>query len=209
MRLNIGLSLAALFLCAPALQAIPVDGPVAVRQHWECVPVARMLSGIDIYGNALSWWDQAEGRYRRGNSPRRGAVLAFLPHGSMTLGHVATVSRVIDDRTILVTHSNWSPINGMRGQIERDVQVIDVSEDGDWSRVRVWYAPSQGLGTTTWPVHGFIYPDGKAPMRLPDTNGSPAFVPKVSPLTTPQPAGAEARPTGRIAYLGKLLPKLR
>jgi surface antigen len=209
MRLSIGLSLAAIFLCSPAVQAIPVDGPTAVRQHWECVPVARMLSGIDIYGNALSWWDQAEGRYRRGNAPKRGAVLAFLPHGSMTLGHVATVSRVVDDRTILVTHSNWSPINGVRGQIERDVQVIDVSEDGDWSRVRVWYAPSQGLGTTTWPVHGFIYPDGKAPMRLPDFGGGSAPVVKIPVLARPEIASAEARPTGRIAYLGKLLPKLR
>jgi hypothetical protein len=26
----------------------------------------------------------------------------------------------------------------------------------------VWYAPIADLGTTAWPVEGFIYPDGKA-----------------------------------------------
>jgi surface antigen len=199
MRLFPALALATALLCSPAARAVPVDTIGVVRQHWECVPIARMLSGIDIYGNALSWWDQAEGRYKRGASPKRGAVLAFIPHGGMTLGHVATVSRIVDDRTILVTHSNWSPINGARGQIERDVKVIDVSEDGDWTRVRVWYAPSRDLGTTTWPVHGFIYPDGKAPMHLPDATG---LVP------VPKPVEA-AVPTGRLTYLGKLLPRLK
>jgi surface antigen len=201
MRIIQGLALATAMLCPPAVQAIPVETSAAVRHYWECVPVARMLSGIDIYGNALSWWDQAEGRYRRGTAPRRGAVLAFIPHGGMTLGHVATVSHVVDNRTILVTHSNWSPINGVRGQIERDVKVIDVSDAGDWSQVRVWYAPSQGLGTTTWPVHGFIYPEGKAPMRLPDVPAA-AFTGAAKPTVT-------AAPTGRLNYLGKLLPRLK
>ena len=72
----------------------------------------------------------------------------------MTLGHVAAVSRVIDSRTVLLRHANWSPIDGRRGQIEDDVAAVDVSPDNDWSQVRVWYAPIQNLGTTAWPVVG-------------------------------------------------------
>lgn len=90
--------------------------------------------------------------------------MAFRPYGSSTLGHVAAVSRVIDRRTILVSHANWSPIEGRRGQIEDNVRVVDVSPDNDWSLVRVWYAPLQALGSGHWPVEGFIYPSrpGKA-----------------------------------------------
>ena len=76
---------------------------------------------------------------------------------------MAAVSRVIDSRTILLRHSNWSPINGRRGQIEDDVRAIDVSPDNDWSQVRVWYDPIQALGKTPWPIHGFIY-NGKGKM---------------------------------------------
>jgi hypothetical protein len=65
---------------------------------------------------------------------------------------------VIDSRTVLLRHANWSPIDGRRGQIEDDVEAVDVSPDNDWSQVRVWYAPIQNLGTTAWPVAGFIYP---------------------------------------------------
>ena len=81
----------------------------------------------------------------------------------MRLGHVATVTQVLGSREIAVTHANWSPINGTRGQIERDVLVRDVSLDNDWSRVRVWYAPLGDLGTTAWPVDGFIYPGSGTP----------------------------------------------
>lgn len=130
--------------------------------YLQCVPYARQVSGIDIYGDAHTWWDQAEGRFARGHTPREGAVMAFVPTGNMQLGHVAAVARVIDSRTVLLDHANWSPINGRRGQIERNVKAVDVSPNNDWSQVRVWYHPLQALGTTPWPVHGFIYPDGKA-----------------------------------------------
>jgi surface antigen len=130
--------------------------------YLQCVPYARQVSGIQIYGDAWTWWDQAAGRYARGHTPRPGAVMAFEPHGNMTLGHVAAVSRVIDSRTVLLRHANWSPIDGRRGQIEDDVRAVDVSPDNDWSQVRVWYAPIQDLGATAWPVAGFIYPDRDA-----------------------------------------------
>lgn len=125
--------------------------------YLQCVPYARQVSGIQIYGDAWTWWGQAEGHYKRGSKPRIGAVMAFQPYGNMKLGHVAAVSRILDSRTVLLRHSNWSPINGRRGQVEDDVRAVDVSEDNDWSAVRVWYDPIQSLGGTAWPVSGFIY----------------------------------------------------
>lgn len=133
--------------------------------YLQCVPYARERSGVQIYGDAHTWWDQAAGRYRRGQVPRVGAVMAFRAHGGMRLGHVAAVAQVIDSRTVLLDHANWSPIDGRRGQIERGVRAIDVSPANDWSEVRVWYDPIQDLGTTAWPVAGFIYnerDDGRA-----------------------------------------------
>ena len=205
---------AAGLLISSTVQAIPLAGQ---QRLWECVPIARILSGINIYGDARTWWAQADGRYARGTEPKRGAVLTFKPHGSMVLGHVAAVSRIIDDRTILITHSNWSPINGQKGQIERDVRVVDVSDDGDWSLVRVWYDPLQDLGTTAWPVHGFIYPERKAPMRLPG-EVSPATPVGVATAVKSAPKLAYARlkptetvsvgtlkPTGRLNYLAAVL----
>lgn len=132
----------------------------AQQPYWQCAAFARQFSGLEIRGDAWTWWGLAEGRYAKGSRPRIGAVLSFTPSGSMRLGHVATVTQLLGAREIAVTHANWSPINGTRGQIERDVRVRDVSDAGDWSRVKVWYAPISDLGTTSWPVDGFIYPDG-------------------------------------------------
>ena len=137
-------------------------GSSALPPYLQCVPYARAVTGIQIRGDAWTWWGQAEGRYARGFRPKVGAVMALRPHGNSHLGHVAAVSRIVDDRTILIRHANWSPINGRRGQIEDNVRVIDVSSDNDWSEVRVWYAPIQAIGGSVWPVQGFIYP-GKPP----------------------------------------------
>jgi len=123
----------------------------------QCVPFAREASGIQLFGDAHTWWDEAAGHYARGHEPKVGAVMSFRPHGPMTLGHVAMVSKVIDERTVLLRHANWSPIDGRRGNVELDVRAVDVSPDNDWSEVRVWYAPIGDLGTTHWPVNGFIY----------------------------------------------------
>jgi surface antigen len=147
MRMGI---LALLLLATPAQ---------ALNEGLQCVPYARALTGVEIRGDAHTWWGQAEGRYQRGAKPKVGAVMAFIPHGNMRLGHVAAVRKVIDSRTLLISHANWSTIDGIRGHIEEDVRVIDVSEDNDWSRVRVWYTPNDALGGTEWPLHGFIYPE--------------------------------------------------
>jgi len=157
------------FLSALAYAAVMTMAlPPAMAQEplLQCVPYARQVSGIEIYGDAHSWWQQADGRYVRGNRPTPGAVMAFKPYRSMQLGHVAAVSKVLDSRRVLLDHANWSPINGRKGQIERNVLAEDVSAGNDWSEVRVWYTPIGGLGTTRYPVHGFIYPQGRAPRGL-------------------------------------------
>ncbi|MEP3225881.1 MAG: CHAP domain-containing protein [Parasphingorhabdus sp.] len=147
-----------------ALQAIFF--PAAARaesgttsSYLQCVPFARQQSGINIYGDAHTWWRQARFAYQRGNQPRIGAVMSLKSHGKMRLGHVAVVSAIIDERNILLNHANWSPINGRRGQIERNVAARDVSAQGDWSAVKIWYAPISSLGKTAFPVNGFIYPN--------------------------------------------------
>ncbi len=154
-------------LPAPAL-AQSVGSQDELPAYLQCVPYAREVSGITIYGDAYTWWDQAEGRYARGHTPQVGAVMAFAPYQGMQLGHVAAVSRILDSRTVLLDHANWSPIDGRRGQIERGVRAVDVSPANDWSEVRVWYAPINGLGTTAWPVRGFIYRDPAAKRRSQD-----------------------------------------
>ena len=132
-------------------------GSVALPPFLQCVPYARSVTGISIFGDAHTWWGQAEGRYARGFLPKVGAVMAFKPHGKMVLGHVAAISRIVDSRTVLLRHANWSLIHGRRGQIENDVKAVDVSPANDWSEVRVWFDPIKSLGSTHWPVQGFIY----------------------------------------------------
>lgn len=147
---------------AAILSCLLIAAPAAaLNEGLQCVPYARALSGVEIRGDAHTWWNQADGKYARGNAPKVGAVLAFQPYGKMRLGHVAAVRRIIDDRTILISHANWSTIGGVRGHIEQDVRAIDVSEDNDWSAVRVWYTPNGALGSTQWPAYGFIYPKAR------------------------------------------------
>lgn len=148
-----------------------VSVPAAASSYLQCVPFARAESGVDIRGNAKTWWTQAAGTYERGDEPRQGAVMAFAGTRGMPMGHVAVVKKVLSDREILIDHANWSPINGRRGQIERDVRVVDVSDAGDWSLVRVWYAPIGDLGLRPNPVQGFIYADGEPGTR----NPAPSF----------------------------------
>ena len=146
---------------AAMISLVPVSGAVA-DGYWQCVPFARLMSGIQIFGDARTWWSQAVGKYDTGFTPRAGAVLCFKPTARMNLGHVAFVSQVLTDRVIQVTHANWSIIDGGRGQIEKDVTVVDVSPAGDWSEVKVWYDPIRDLGTTVYPTHGFIYQNNQA-----------------------------------------------
>ena len=126
----------------------------AAEPYWQCVTFARMFSGIQIFGDAWTWWESATGKYAKGATPETGAVLVFRPSGKMTRGHVAVISQVLTDRVVQITHANWG---GSRGKVEPNVTLVDVSPNGDWSQVRVWHAPSGTLGVTTYPTYGFIY----------------------------------------------------
>ena len=155
-----GKTLLGSLVAAVALLAVPAAS--MADTYWQCVPFARLISGIQIFGDARTWWGQAVGKYETGFAPKAGAVLCFKPVGKMKLGHVAVVSQVLTDRVIQITHANWSMINGGRGQVEKDVTVIDVSPSGDWSQVKVWNDPSANLGATTYPTYGFIYQNAQA-----------------------------------------------
>jgi surface antigen len=157
-------------LAAAAFVAFAPTGASA-DTYWQCVPFARLLSGIQIFGDAWTWWQQAAGKYETGFQPKAGAVLCFKPTARMRLGHVAVVSQVLTDRVIQITHANWSPIEGSRGKVEKDVTIIDVSARGDWSEVKVWYDPNRDLGGSTYATHGFIYPDAQA-QRVADSDMS-------------------------------------
>lgn len=143
--------------------ATALPAQAAKSRFWQCAPYAREVSGVAIHGNAWTWWAQAEGRYARGDTPRVGAVMSFQKTRKNPFGHVAMVSGVISDREVLLHHANWS----RRGGVERDVRAVDVSAAGDWSQVKVWFAPLGDLGTSVYPVNGFIYPDA-APLEMPD-----------------------------------------
>jgi surface antigen len=117
----------------------------------QCVPYAREVSHINLSGNAFLWWAEAAGRYARGSTPVEGAVLNFRAVGRMPLGHVAVVTSVIDNRTVLVTQANW-----VRGTITNDVTVQDVSPNNDWTQVQVELGDSDTWGAA-YPAYGFIY----------------------------------------------------
>ena len=112
---------AAALIAGAGLMSATVSPSVAraesVSNGWQCAQFARLFSGIEIFGDAYTWWQKAVGKYSRGQSPDVGAVLVFRPHGGMKLGHVAVVSQVVTDRVIQVTHANWSRIDGSRGQV--------------------------------------------------------------------------------------------
>jgi surface antigen len=153
---------AALGSLVVALIVALAPGGAFAQDYWQCVPFARLASGIQIFGDAWTWWSQAAGKYQTGFVPKEGAVLCFKPTGRMRLGHVAVVSQVLTDRVIQITHANWSLIDGGRGHVEQNVTVVDVSPDGDWSQVKVWNDPTRNLGTTVYPTYGFIYQDAAA-----------------------------------------------
>ena len=121
----------------------PVKGRI-----W-CVPFAREASGIQLKGNAGTWWGKAAGLYNRSKLPQVGAVMNFASSRKMPMGHVAVVSNVIDARRIQIDHANW-----VRNKVTQDQMVIDVSDANDWSQVRVVNA--DGTMGRVNPVLGFI-----------------------------------------------------
>ena len=116
-----------------------------------CVPFARTASGVDIRGNANTWWPQAAGKFDRTKSPEVGAVMAFAATRGMPMGHVAVVSDVVSEREVRVDHANWT-----HNQVSLGMSIKDISANNDWSSVRVESTP--GAYGKPYPISGFIYP---------------------------------------------------
>ncbi|MCE2578951.1 CHAP domain-containing protein [Gluconacetobacter entanii] len=123
----------------------------------QCVAFAKSASNVMIRGNAADWWRNAAGRYARGNTPEEGSILNFRATRRMPLGHVAVVRQLVDSRTVIIDQSHW----GQRG-VSRNVSVIDVSPNNDWSAVRVALNSRNGAFGSIYPTYGFIYgrPEG-------------------------------------------------
>lgn len=120
----------------------------------QCVPYARVRSGIQISGDAHEWWGKAQSK---GKKPHAGSVMSMPKQGGGPLGlygHVAVVADVISSTEITIDHANWD------GQETRHLgsKVRDVS--GNWTRVQIEISPGAGYGATVYDVNGFIYPQG-------------------------------------------------
>lgn len=129
---------------------------VASGRGISCVPFARNETGMAVAGNAADWWDNAAGVYERGSRPETGSVLNFRANSHMHLGHVAVVTDVLDQRHLVIDHANWSGPGARRGGVSRQVQVVDVSPENNWTAVRVELGHSGSFGSI-YPTFGFIY----------------------------------------------------
>ncbi len=158
MRLALAMLLAlSLAACGSTRQVAHRAPAPGISEPTSCVPYARARSGIDLQGDAWTWWDAASGRYARGRSPQPGSVLVINRTARMRSGHLAVVSRVVNSREVLVDHANWAS-GAARGRIATDQRVVDVSDRNDWSLVRVWYPRINDFGTTAVPARGFVHP---------------------------------------------------
>lgn len=134
-----------------------VSGPPRIIEAppTECVPFARLRSGIDIYGDAYLWWQAAANAgYSATNLPAPGDVLVLRVGTEGARGHLAYVKRVASPREIYVDHANWHG----RKEVAVDVPVIDVSANNDWSEVRVFWVDTGQMGARTYGAEGFIRP---------------------------------------------------
>ena len=128
----------------------------------DCVPYARQVSGIKLYGDAWTWWDGAlAGHYERGDQPQLGAVLVLRKTRSLFHGHVAVVTNLIGPREILVTHANWGNGWAIPGVVYSGMRAVDESPLNDWTAVRFWNAKATAFGRA-YPAYGFIYRQGAA-----------------------------------------------
>lgn len=141
----------------PPLPAPPEATTFRADVPLSCVPFARELSGIDLAGDAHTWWRAASGRYRRDSRPTPGAVLVLRGTRRLPQGHLAVVVRQTGPREILVSHANWGS-GAARGAVHQNQRVVDVSRRNDWSEVRIWYPRTDSLGVTVFAAHGFIEP---------------------------------------------------
>jgi len=148
-------------LCA-VVALMAATGAASARDAWQCVPFARMVSGIQLFGDAWTWWDGAPAsRYERGDQPQLGAVLVLRKTRSLFHGHVAVVTNLIGPREILVTHANWGNGWAIPGVVYSGMRAVDDSPLNDWTAVRFWNAKAGAFGRI-YPAYGFVYRQGTA-----------------------------------------------
>jgi hypothetical protein len=120
--------------------------------HLYCVEYARLRSGLEIFGDARTWWQHAENIYARFAQPAAEAVMVFAGSARLARGHVAVVTRIVSPREIRVDQANWRN----HGEIDHNTPVLDVSRQNDWSKVRVWDMGSNHFGSRVYAIKGFI-----------------------------------------------------
>ena len=148
----------------PPLPPEPDQAVVENGTPLQCVPYAREQSGINIHGDAYTWWDRAAGKYPRGSLPEPGTVMVLHNYAGPTHGHLAVVREVVSPREIRVDHANW--LND--GSIYVNDPVQDVSDSNDWSVVRVFNLRAGAWGSRLYPVQGFIGAWGRQQQARPD-----------------------------------------
>ncbi|MDE2333901.1 MAG: hypothetical protein KGK10_05130 [Rhodospirillales bacterium] len=163
--------------------------------RWEwCVPFARDVSGIKVVGNAKDWWYNAAGHYARGHRPEPGAVLDFRGIPRMPLGHVSVVMSIVNTREILIEHANWGGPGSNHSGISRNIAVIDVSPNNDWTAVRVGLGPRYpGQFGSVYPTYGFIYDRPDNGVILANTHPAPT-VRRVEVAEAPPSAAVASQP---------------
>lgn len=150
---------AALAGCAshrqPPKMIMHIPAPAAAEPGGECAPFARTHSQVKIFGDASTWWDQAQGHYARRTIPVKGSVMVLYNYAGPNRAHVAVVRTIVNAREIRVDHSNW--LND--GKIFRSDPVRDISPERDWSLVNIFNLRAGQWGVKQYPVRGFIGPD--------------------------------------------------
>jgi hypothetical protein len=120
--------------------------------HLYCVEYARIRSGLQIFGDAKTWWSSAKNLYNEFTAPVENAVMVFSGSSRIKRGHVAVVTSIVSPREIVVDQANWQN----HGEIDHNTPVLDVSPDNDWSRVRVWDVNAHQFGGHVYAISGFI-----------------------------------------------------
>jgi len=145
----------------PVVAAISVPSTETPLRRLFCVEYARMRSGLEVFGDAKTWWARAKNLYARVSHPVEEAVMVFAGSKRLKRGHVAVVTHIVSPREIIVDQANWQN----KGEIDHATPVLDVSARNDWSQVRVWDIPSASFGGRVYRISGFIAKEIKTASR--------------------------------------------
>lgn len=162
--------------------------------HEECVPYARRLSNIEIYGDAHTWWQKAQGTYLRGQVPEVGAVLVLARTPRLPRGHLAVVTDYMNPREIMVTQTNWGSGYFSRRVTYERLKAQDISVENNWTKLRFWNHEHKAYGSA-YPAYGFIYNRKAVFGDLPQIpKDGPPVPPQSQAQPTPAPAPAAVAP---------------